>query len=194
MVKPLDSYVVCKIVTLREMGLSYKEIKEKLGLNSRSTAQTAYQRFLRTNSYVAKKPPGRPEKLSEKEQRLIVRRVEKDPKTILERVRVLQNSFSTVKTVSKCTNRRILKKYGIVSRKAAKKFNLNKKQRLIRKRWCSRMLKKPLGSYPASNFHRKWESFGIIRKKKYSRKIFKVPKKPKRNLKNYQFNHFRRVN
>ena len=44
--KPLDSYVVCKIVTLREMGLSYKEIKEKLGLKSRSTAQTAYQRFL----------------------------------------------------------------------------------------------------------------------------------------------------
>ena len=157
MVKPLDSYVVCKIVTLREMGLSYKGFKEKLGLKSRSTAQTAYQRFLRTNSYVAKKPPGRPEKLSEKEQRLIVRRVEKDPKTTLERVRVLQNSFSTSKTVSKCTIRRILKKYGIVSRKAAKKFNLNKKQKLIRKRWCSRMLKKPLGFYPASIFHRIWE-------------------------------------
>ena len=66
MVKPLDSYVVCKIITLREMGSSYKEIKGKLGLKSRSTAQTAYQRFLKTNSYVAKKPPGRPEKLSEK--------------------------------------------------------------------------------------------------------------------------------
>ena len=50
MAKPLHSYVVCKIVTLRKMGLSYKEIKEKLGLKSRSTAQTAYQRFLRTNS------------------------------------------------------------------------------------------------------------------------------------------------
>ena len=156
MVKPLDSYVVCKIVTLREMGLSYKEIKEKLGLKSRSTA---YQRFLRTNSYVAKKPPGRPEKLSEKEQRLIVRRVEKDPKTTLERVRVLQNSFSTSKTVSKCTIRRILKKYGIVSRKAAKKFNLNKKQRLVRKRWCSRMLKKPLGFYPASIFTKNGKKF-----------------------------------
>ena len=61
MVKQLDSYVVCRTVTLREMGLSYKEVKEKLGLKSRSTAQTAYQRFLRTNSYVAKKPPGQPE-------------------------------------------------------------------------------------------------------------------------------------
>ena len=56
MVKPLDSYVVCKIVTLREMLLSYRETKEKLGLKSRSTAQTAYQGFLRTKFYVAKKP------------------------------------------------------------------------------------------------------------------------------------------
>ena len=142
---------------IREMGLSYKGIEEKLGLKSRSTAQTAYQRFLRTNSYVAKKPSGRPEKLSEKEQRLIVRRVEKDLKTTLERVRVLQNSFSTSQTVSKCTIRRILKKYGIVSRKAAKKFNLNKKQRLIKKRWCSRMLKKPLGFLSSVNFPPKWE-------------------------------------
>ena len=94
MVKQLDSYVVCRIVTLREMGLSYKEIKEKLGLKSRSTARTTYQSFLRTNSYVAKKLPGRPGKLSEKEQRLIVRKVEKDPETTLERVRVLQNSLN----------------------------------------------------------------------------------------------------
>ena len=46
MVKPLDSYVVCKIGTLREMGLSYKEIKEKLGLKSRSTAQTAMEKVM----------------------------------------------------------------------------------------------------------------------------------------------------
>ena len=97
MVKPLDSYVVCKIVTLREIGLSHKEIREKLGLKPRSTAQTAYQRFLKPNSYVAKKPPGRPEKLNEKEQeqkRPVVQRVEEDPKLTLEQVRVLQNSFN----------------------------------------------------------------------------------------------------
>ena len=45
MVNQLYSYVVRKIVTLRETGLSYKEIEEKLGLKSRSTAQIAYQRF-----------------------------------------------------------------------------------------------------------------------------------------------------
>ena len=157
MVKPLDSYVVCKIVTLREMGLSYKEIKEKLGLKSRSTAQTAYQRFLRTNSYVAKKPPGRPEKLSEKEQRLIVRRVEKDPKTTLERVRVLQNSFSTSKTVSKCTVRRILKKYGIVSRKAAKKVLLEQKTKAGQKTLVLENVEKAPWFLSSVNFHRKRE-------------------------------------
>ena len=46
MVKPFGSYVVCKIVTFREMGLTYKEIEGTLGLKSRSTAQTAYQQFL----------------------------------------------------------------------------------------------------------------------------------------------------
>ena len=173
------------------MGLSYKEIKEKLGLKSRSTAQTAYQRFLRTKSHVAKKPPGRPEMLSEKEQRLIVRKVEKDPKTTLEQVRVLQNSFSTSKTVSRCTIPRILKKYGIVSRKAAKKFNLNKKQRLIRKRWCSRMLKKSLWILSSFNYPPKiGENFGIFWKKKYLKKHLKLLKKPKRN-KFYEINHFR---
>ena len=194
MAKPLHSDVVCKIVTLRKMGLSNKETKEKLGLKTRSTAQTASQRFLRTNSYVAKKLPGRPANLSEKEQRLIVRRVEKDPKATLERARALQNSFSTSKTVSKCTIRRILKTYGIVSRKAAKKFNLNKKQRLIRKRWCSRMLKKPLGFYPASIFHRKWEKVLEFFEKIVFEKNLKVPKKLKRNKKFYQINDFRRVN
>ena len=49
MVPPLDySYVVCRVVTLRELGLSFNEIQEKLGLKFRSTAQTAHQLFLRT--------------------------------------------------------------------------------------------------------------------------------------------------
>ena len=120
--------------------------------------------------------------------------MEKDPKTTLERVRVLQNSFSTSKTVSKCTIRRILKKYGIVSRKAAKKFNLNKKQRLVRKRWCSRMLKKPLGFYPASIFTEYGKKLWNFLKEKIFEKNLKVPKKPKRNKKFYQINHFGRVN
>ena len=40
---------------LRELGLSYKEIEEKLGFEARLTAETGYQRFSRTNCYAAKK-------------------------------------------------------------------------------------------------------------------------------------------
>ena len=101
MVKPLDSFLVCKIVTLREIGLSYNQIKEKLGLKSRSTAQSAYKRFLKTSSYSPKKPPGRPEKLSKKDKRLIIRSVKNDPKTTLQRIRVKYNSFATSKSVYK---------------------------------------------------------------------------------------------
>ena len=147
MVKPLDSFLVCKIVTLREIGLSYNQIKEKLGLKSRSTAQSAYKRFLKTSSYSPKKPspPGRLEKLSKKDKRLIIRSVKNDPKTTLQRIRVKYNFFATSKSVSRSTIRRVLKKYGLVSRVAAKKFQLNKKQRTTRKKWCLRMSKKPLG-------------------------------------------------
>ena len=106
--------------------------------------------------------------------------MEKDPKTTLERARALQNSFSTSKTVSKCTIRRILKNYGIVSRKAAKKFDLNKKQRLIRKRWCSRMLKIPLVFIQRQFSTENGKKFWNFLKENIFEKNLKVPKKPKR--------------
>ena len=151
------------------MGLSYKEIKENLGLKSRSTAQTACQRFLRTNRPATKAQRKRAKTNSSKSG--------KDAKTTLERVRVLQNSFSTSKIVSKCTTRRILKKYGIVSRKAAKKFNLNKKQRLIRKRWC------PLVVIQRQFSTENGKKFWNFLKEERFKKTLKVPKKPKRNKK-----------
>ena len=103
----------------------------------------------------------------------------------------MQNSFSTSKTVSRCNIQRILKKYGNDSRKVAKKFKLNKKQRLIRKRWYLRMLKKPLGSNPASIFHRKCVEFWKFLKEKYLKKNLKLLEKPKRNKYFYRINHFR---
>ena len=90
--------------------------------------------------------------------------------------------FFNVKNISRCTIRRILKKYGIVSRKAAKKFNLNKKQRMIRGRWCSRNLKTPLGFNLPSIFHQKWESFEIFWKQNYFKKS-QIGKKTKTKLK-----------
>ena len=138
---------------------------------------------MRTNSLCGEKTPRPARKAERKRAKTPSSKSGKDLKTTLERVRVLQTFFN-VKTVSRCTIRRILKKYGIVSRKAAKKFNLNKKQRLIRNSWCSRILKKPLGFYPASIFHRKWEKVWEFFEKK--KKNLKFPKKPKRIEKFYQ--------
>ena len=56
------------------------------------------------------------------------------------------------------------------------------------------MLEKPLGFYPASIFHRKWETVLEFLKEKIFEKNLKVPKKPKRNKNFYQINHFRRMN
>ena len=98
MVKSLDSYVLCKIVTLREMCLSYKEIKEKLGHKSRSTAQTAYQRFFENELLCGQRTSGAARKAQRK--------------------RAKTNSSKSGKRP---------KRYRIVSRKTVTKFNLNKK-------------------------------------------------------------------
>ena len=118
-----------------------REIGFEVTINSTVSLQALFE-----NQFLfSKKPPGRPEKLSKKDKRLIIRSVENDPKTTLQRIRVKYNSFATSKSVSRSTIRRVLKKYGLVSRVAAKKFQLNKKQRTTRKKWCLRMSKKPLG-------------------------------------------------
>ena len=121
MTKPLDKFIVCRIVAYRECGLSYSQIKEKLGLKSISTVSSAYLRYLKTKSYEPKKPTGRPPKLTKRDEKLLVRDTLKDPKMSLEKNRVWFNSFSTNKSISAATVRRILGKYKIKSRATAKK-------------------------------------------------------------------------
>ena len=65
----------CRIVTHGEIGLSYNQIKENLGLKSLSSAQSAHKRFLNTNSFSTKTAPAKPEKLSEKDEALNIRRL-----------------------------------------------------------------------------------------------------------------------
>ncbi len=143
MVKPLDKIIICKIVTLRDVGLSWGQIANKLDRKSRSSAQSAYERFKRSMSFEAKKPTGRPEKLTEKTKKKLVRDVLKDPKTTLERIRVIYNSFATEDSISRATIRRVLKKYGIYSRVCAKKLAIKKPAKKNRLRWCRKMLREP---------------------------------------------------
>ena len=51
---PLNSFLACQIVTLKNAGLSYQKIADELGLKAKSTAQSVYKRFIRNNSYLPK--------------------------------------------------------------------------------------------------------------------------------------------
>ena len=121
MVKPLCSYTVCQVVTLRDDGFSWSKIQKQLKLKSRSSAQYAYNRYLKNNSFEAQKSSGRPPKLSKKSQKKLVADVLKDTKTSLERIRVAHNAFSCYDTISRGTVRRILKKYGVFQEMLQKK-------------------------------------------------------------------------
>ena len=47
---PVNSFLACKNVTLKNAGLSYQKIADELGLNAKSTAQSVYKRYIRNNS------------------------------------------------------------------------------------------------------------------------------------------------
>ena len=66
MVKPLNEFRVCQVVTLRKLNFSWSEIQKQLELKHRSTAQMAYKRYIKNKSYLAAKPTGRPTKTSKK--------------------------------------------------------------------------------------------------------------------------------
>ena len=69
----------------------------------------------------------------------------KDPKTILQKIRVKYNSFSTKESVSRTAVRRILKKHGVFSRIATKKITIKNNSANFRKKWSKQMMKKGAG-------------------------------------------------
>ena len=139
--KPLNCFTVSQIVALRNAGLSFGKIKSQLNLPARQTAYSAYQRYCTTGQFQPKKPTGRPRKLTKKDKEKLVKDVLKDPKRSLQQIRVHWNSFAVYHSVSKATIRRILKKYGVHSRNAAKKLKLAKKSEENRLIWCRKMQK-----------------------------------------------------
>ena len=52
---PLNSFLACRIATLKNAGLSYQIIADELGLRAKSTAQSVYKRYIRNNSSFAQK-------------------------------------------------------------------------------------------------------------------------------------------
>ena len=47
MLAPLNSFLACQIVTLKNAGLSNQKIADELGLKAKSTAQSVYKRYIR---------------------------------------------------------------------------------------------------------------------------------------------------
>ena len=62
-----------------------------------------------------------PQNCPKKSKEKLANDVLKGPKTSLERIRVAHNAFFCYDTISSDTVRQILKKYGVLSRNAAKK-------------------------------------------------------------------------
>ena len=104
---PLNSFLACQIVTLKNAGLSCQKIADKIGLKVKSTAQSVYERYNRNNSYLPKKSTGRPTTLSETTGKTLVTDVLKDPKTSLKKIRVKYISFSTKESNSNITDRKM---------------------------------------------------------------------------------------
>ena len=116
MVKPLCSLTVCQVVTLRDCGLKFK---------SNSTWSRDPVHSMHTNitwNQIISRPKNRAEdpQNSQKIRKKLVTDLLKDPKTSLERIRVVHNAFFCYDTISRGTVRRILKKYGVFPKNAAK--------------------------------------------------------------------------
>ena len=105
MVKPLCSYTVCQVVTLRDVGFPWSKIQKELILKSRSSAQYAYNRYLKNNSFEGKNRAEDPPNCQKKSEKKLVADVLKDPKTSLEQIRVAHNTFSCYDTISRSTVR-----------------------------------------------------------------------------------------
>ena len=121
MVKPLCSFTVCQVFTLRDVGFSWYKIQKHLNLKSRSSAQYAYKGYLKNNSFEAQKSSGIRPNCQKKSEKKLINDVLKDPKTSLERTQVAHNAFFCNDTISRGTVRRISKKYGVFLTNALKK-------------------------------------------------------------------------
>ena len=80
----------------------WSKIQKQLKLKSRSSAQYAYNRYLKNNSFEAQKSSGRPPNCQKKSEKKLVADVLKDPKTSLERIRVAHNAFSCFLFLAEC--------------------------------------------------------------------------------------------
>ena len=108
--------------------------------------------FLKNKDYLAKKSTGRPIKLTQREEQQLIRIINKDPKSTPKRVRTIFNSFSVDKTIYEISVRRIVKRYGLNGRSAAKAVNLSLQKRQNRLNWCRQRRKRSIEGLEQAGF------------------------------------------
>ena len=125
-----------QIVILKEQNFNFSHIARILNLKNPSTVRSIWLNYQKTKSLESKKPTGRPKKLTERDERVIMRKLKKDSFVTARQVQTEFNAWSCHKTVCEKTIRRLFKKKGLHGRSAAKKILLNAKTRVARLAWC----------------------------------------------------------
>lgn len=126
-----------RAIEMVKMGQSQRKVAAMFGC-SHTAIQNLWKKY-NMNGYVENLPKsGRPSKTSERERKLLRRYSIKDPFMSTKNV---MNNISFTENISLSTAKRILRKYGLVARKPAKKPFLTTRHIKIRKLWCKNYLK-----------------------------------------------------
>ncbi|GBM46495.1 hypothetical protein AVEN_78887-1 [Araneus ventricosus] len=117
------------IIFLHSSGKSVRNVVKLVNL-SHSTGQFVIKRFKEENRIENKVRKGRPAKLTERDQRFIIRKFVKNPSlSALEVSAEFNEKFST--TISPETVRRVLRAAGVNGRSARRKFFVGTKKRKL---------------------------------------------------------------
>lgn len=132
--KELTEFERGEIVGLRKAKHSIREIAEILK-RSRKTVENAINDYFKKNKTSAAQRSGRPKKLSERDDRQIIKIIKKNPKSTINEV--IQELDKLNISVSDKTIRNTLHSKNYYGRKAIKKPLISEKNRKKRLGWCN---------------------------------------------------------
>lgn len=133
----IDINIRVNVVQSLQNGISQSEVARNFEI-SRCSVQNIWKKFTRCGDVNDCPRSGRPRKSDERSDRKLARLSRKMPKATAAELRFQCNMSEKV---SVATVQRILRKYGLFGRIAARKPFLTKMHMLRRKKWCSDYIK-----------------------------------------------------
>jgi len=121
-----------EVIAKLKSGSSQREVSRALKI-SRGAVEGIWKKYLMHGNVNNVLKSGRPRKTTDRDVRSLVIMSKKDPKLTAPQLMI---DWKTEKPVSLSTAKRILRKYGLFGRNAAKKPLLNNKQMKARFQWC----------------------------------------------------------